>query len=269
MNVSTPAYEAITYDRSEGLAVITLNRPEVLNAVNEKMGQELLEALRAAERDNEVRCVIITGKGRAFCAGEDIQDLRADYERGVNPKLGQRLLHKYNPIIRKIRHIEKPVIAAVNGVAAGGGAGIAFSCDLRIASDTAKFIQAFIRVGLAPDSGTSFFLPRLVGFAKAMQLSLMGEELSSQDAERFGLITRVVPPEQLMTATKEIASKLASGPTRAIALTKRALNKSVSSDLETVLEYESYIQEIAGATSDHIEAVKAFFEKRKPVFKGS
>ena len=166
--MSAPSYETITYEKSEGIAIITLNRPDVLNAVNEKMGQELLDSLRAAERDSEVRCVVITGKGRAFCAGEDIQDLRGDYERGVNPKLGQRLLHKYNPIIRRIRQMEKPVIAAVNGVAAGAGAGIAYSCDLRIASDTAKFIQAFIRVGLAPDSGTSFFLPRLVGFSKLL-----------------------------------------------------------------------------------------------------
>jgi len=267
--VSVPPYETITYDKSEGVAVITLNRPDVLNAVNEKMGVELLDALRAVERDREVRCVVITGKGRAFCAGEDIQDLRGDYERGVNPKLGKRLLHKYNPIIKRIRQMEKPVIAAVNGVAAGAGAGIAYSCDIRIASDTAKFIQAFIRVGLGPDSGTSFFLPRLVGFAKAMQLSLTGDEISSQDAERFGLVVRVVPADQLMPVTREIAAKLASGPTRAIGLTKRALNKSISSDLETVLEYESYIQEIAGTTSDHIEAVKAFFEKRKPVFTGS
>jgi len=267
--MSAPNYETITYEKSEGVAFITLNRPDVLNAVNEKMGQELLDSLRAAERDDEVRCVVITGKGRAFCAGEDIQDLRGDYERGVNPKLGQRLLHKYNPIIRRIRHMEKPVIAAVNGVAAGADAGIAYSCDLRIASDSAQFIQAFIRVGLAPDSGTSFFLPRLVGFSKAMQLGMTGEELSSQDAERFELVSKIVPGNTLMTTTKEIATKLATGPTKAIGLTKRALNKSVSSDLETVLEYESYIQEIAGATSDHVEAVKAFFEKRKPTFKGS
>ena len=267
--MSAPSYETITYEKSEGVAFITLNRPDVLNAVNEKMGQELLDSLRAAERDSEVRCVVITGKGRAFCAGEDIRDLRGDYERGVNPKLGQRLLHKYNPIIRRIRHMEKPVIAAVNGVAAGAGAGIAYSCDLRIASDTAKFIQAFIRVGLAPDSGTSFFLPRLVGFSKAMELSLTGEELSSKDAERFGLVSKVVPTDQLMSTTKDIAIKLATGPTKAIGLTKRALNKSISADLETVLQYESYIQEIAGATSDHIEAVKAFFEKRKPIFKGN
>jgi 2-(1,2-epoxy-1,2-dihydrophenyl)acetyl-CoA isomerase len=240
----------------------------VLNAVNERMGKELLDALRRAERDDEVHCLIITGSGRAFCAGEDIQDLRGQYERGENPKLGERLLLKYNPIIRQIRRMQKPVIAAVNGVAAGAGAGIAYSCDVRVASDNARFLQAFIKVGLAPDSGTSFFLPRLAGFSKALELSLTGDELTSKDAERLGLVSKVVPAEQLMGTARELATKLAQGPSRAIGLTKRALNKSISSDLETVLEYESYLQEIAGATADHIEAVRAFFEKRKPLFKG-
>ena len=245
-----------------------MNRPDVLNAVNETMGKELLDALRDAERDDEVHCVVITGNGRAFCAGEDIRDLRGQYERGENPKLGERLLHKYNPIVRQIRRMQKPVIAAVNGVAAGAGAGIAYSCDIRVASDNAKFMQAFIRVGLAPDSGTSFFLPRLAGFAKALELSLTGDELTSRDAERVGIVSKVVPREQLMATARELGTKLAQGPLKAIGLTKRALNKSISSDLETVLEYESYLQEIAGATADHIEAVRAFFEKRKPIFKG-
>jgi len=240
----------------------------VLNAVNERMGQEFLDALRLISQDEDVRSVIVTGKGRAFSAGEDIQDLRGQYERGENPRLGERLHYKYNPIIRRIRQMPKPVIAAVNGVAAGAGAGIAYSCDFRIAAENARFIQAFIRVGLAPDSGTSFFLPRLVGFAKALELSLTGDELTAKDAERLGLVLRVVPTDQLMIITRELAAKLSQGPTRAIGLTKRALNKSISTDLETVLEYESYLQEIAGATSDHFEAVGAFFEKRKPVFKG-
>ncbi|MGD0688723.1 MAG: enoyl-CoA hydratase-related protein [Candidatus Bathyarchaeia archaeon] len=256
------------YEKSDTIATITLNRPDVLNAVNETMGKELLDALRSAERDDEVHCLIITGNGRAFCAGEDIQDLRGQYERGENPKLGERLLLKYNPIIRQIRRMQKPVIAAVNGVAAGAGAGIAYSCDIRIASDNARFLQAFIKVGLAPDSGTSFFLSRLAGFSKALELSLTGDELTSKDAERLGLVSKVVPAEQLIGTARELATKLAQGPSRAIGLTKRALNKSISSDLETVLEYESYLQEIAGATADHIEAVRAFFEKRKPLFKG-
>jgi len=258
----------LQYEKSDEIVTITLNRPDVLNAVNEAMGKELLDALRSAERDDEVHCLIITGNGRAFCAGEDIQDLRGQYERGENPKLGERLLHKYNPIVRQIRRMQKPVIAAVNGVAAGAGAGIAYSCDVRVASDNAKFLQAFIRIGLAPDSGTSFFLPRLVGFAKALELSLTGDEVASKDAERFGLVSKVVPAEQLMATAREAGMKLTRGPLKAIGLTKRALNKSISSDLETVLEYESYLQEIAGATADHIEAVRAFFEKRKPVFKG-
>ena len=246
MSTSSQKYQTIEYEKSDGIATLTLNRPDVLNAFNEKMGQELHDALRNAERDEEVHCVIITGNGRAFSAGEDIQELRGQYERGENPRLGQRLLHKYNPIIRRIRRMEKPVIAAVNGVAAGAGAGIAYSCDFRIASETARFLQAFVRLGLAPDSGTSFFLPRLVGFAKALELSLTGDELNSKDAERFGLVSKVVPGEQLMPVTRDLAMKLVKGPSVAVGLTKRALNKSVSSDLETVLEYESYLQEIAG-----------------------
>ncbi len=228
-----------------------------------------MDALKGISQDDEVRSVIMTGKGRAFSAGEDIQDLRGQYERGENPRLGERLHYKYNPIIRRIRQMSKPVIAAVNGVAAGAGAGIAYSCDFRIVAENAKFIQAFIRVGLAPDSGTSFFLPRLVGFAKALELSLTGDELTAKDAENLGLTSKVVPLDQLMPITRELAVKLSLGPTKAIGLTKRALNKSISSDLETVLEYESYLQEIAGATSDHLEAVRAFFDKRKPVFKGN
>jgi len=259
----------VRYEKSDYIATITLNRPEVLNAVNARMGEELLDALRSAESDDEVHCLIITGSGRAFCAGEDIQDLRGQYEKGDNPKLGERLLVKYNPIIRQIRRLQKPVIAAVNGVAAGAGAGIAYSCDVRVASENARFLQAFIKVGLAPDSGTSFFLPRLAGFSKALELSLTGDELTSKDAERLGLVSKVVPAEQLMETARELGTKLAQGPSKAIGLTKRALNKSISSDLETVLEYESYLQEIAGGTADHIEAVRAFFEKRKPVFKGN
>jgi 2-(1,2-epoxy-1,2-dihydrophenyl)acetyl-CoA isomerase len=266
--MSVPSYETVVYEKSEGIVTLTLNRPDVLNAVNEKMGQELLDALRQAERDPEVRCLIITGRGRAFCSGEDIQALRSDYEHGTNPKLGERLLHKYNPMIRRIREMEKPVIAAVNGPAAGAGAGIAYSCDIRLASDSAKFLQAFVRIGLAPDSGTSFFLPKLVGYAKALELSLTGDEVTSKEAERLGLVSKVVPADQLMTSARDLAKKLTQGAPRAIGLTKRAINKSTSSDIETVLQYESYLQEIAGATSDHVEAVKAFFEKRKPVFKG-
>ena len=261
-------YQSILYDKSENIAMITLNRPEVLNAINETMGRELLEALKVAGQDDDVRCLIITGNGRAFSAGEDVQDLRGEYERGQNPRLGERLLYKYNPIIRRMRQMPKPIIAAVNGVAAGAGAGIAYACDIRIAADTAKFLQAFVRVGLAPDSGTSFFLPRLVGFAKALELSLTGEELTSKDAERLGLVAKVVQADRLMPTAHELAAKMAQGPTKAIGLTKRALNKSINSDLETVLQYESYLQEIAGATSDHAEAVRAFLEKRKPFFRG-
>jgi 2-(1,2-epoxy-1,2-dihydrophenyl)acetyl-CoA isomerase len=268
LDAPTSNYTTILYERSQGIATITLNRPEVLNALNDQMGVELLDALRKAEGDVEVHCVIVTGKGRAFCAGEDIQTLRSEYERGENPNLGEKLEKKHNPIVRQIRRMEKPVIAAVNGVAAGAGAAFAYSCDLRVASENARFIQAFIRVGLAPDSGTSFFLPRLVGFAKAMELSLTGGELTSTEAQRFGVVATVVPETELMNAARDLALKLATGPTKAIGLTKRAINKSISSDFETTLQYETFAQEIAGRSKDHLEAVKAFFEKRKPVFKG-
>ena len=260
--------QTILYEVSENIATITLNRPEALNAINEMMGRELLEALKVAGQNVEVRCIIITGSGRSFSAGEDIRDLRGQYERGEDPRLGERLLNKYNPIIRRLRQTPKPIIAAVNGVAAGAGAGIAYACDIRIAAENAKFIQAFVRVGLAPDSGTSFFLPRLVGFSKASELCLTGQELGSEEAERLGLVARVVPADRLIPTTREIATRLAQGPTKALELTKRALNKSVASDLEVALEYEGYLQEVAGATSDHMEAVRAFFEKREPIFQG-
>jgi 2-(1,2-epoxy-1,2-dihydrophenyl)acetyl-CoA isomerase len=266
--MAAQTYQTLRFEVAGGIAVITLNRPDVLNAVNATMGKELLEALRRAEKDDGVHCLIITGSGRAFCAGEDIQDLRGQYERGENPKLGERLLSKYNPIIRQIRRMQKPVIAAVNGVAAGAGAGIAYSCDIRVGAEDARFLQAFIKLGLAPDSGTSFFLPRLVGLSKALELALTGDELGSKEAERLGLVYKVVPGGQLMETARELGSRLARGPAKAIGFTKRALNKSISSDLETMLEYESYLQEIAGATADHTEAVHAFFEKRKPAFRG-
>jgi len=259
-------YQTILHEVTENIATITLNRPEALNAINETMGRELLEVLKAAGQNVDVRCVIITGSGRSFSAGEDIRELRGQYERGENPRLGERLLNKYNPIIRRLRQTPKPIIAAINGVAAGAGAGIAYACDIRIAAENAKFIQAFVRVGLAPDSGTSFFLPRLIGFAKASELCLTGRELDGEEAERLGLVARVVPADRLMPTTREVATRLAKGPTKALGLTKRALNKSVASDLEVALEYESYLQEIAGATSDHMEAVRAFFEKREPIF---
>lgn len=262
-------YSKILYAKSAGVATLTLNRPEVLNAIDEEMGKEIRNVLKDIERDSEVRSIIVTGSGRAFSAGEDIQALRSQYEREEDPALGDRLRTKYNPIISKIREIAKPFIAAVNGAAAGAGASIAYSCDLRIASDRASFIQAFIRVGLAPDSGSSYFLPRLVGMAKAMEMSLLGEPIGAEEAAKIGLVNKVVPADQLLQAAGEWAAKLAQGPAQAIGLTKRALNRSAFAQLQDGLEYEAYLQAIAARTQDHREAVRAFLEKRQPKFTGS
>ena len=262
-------YTTIIFFEDSGIANVTLNRPAVLNAVNEEMGIELLDALKRVEHDPRIRCVTVTGSGRAFCAGEDIQALRVQYEKSEDPRLGERLVTKYNPIVTKICEIEKPFIAAVNGVAAGAGASLAYACDLRIASTNASFVQAFVRVGLAPDSGSSLFLPRLVGVGKAMEMSLLGEPIAAEEALRLGLVSKVVPVEQLSSETRQMAIKLANGPSIALALTKRALNKTSLGELAGALEYESHLQAIAGRTRDHREAVRAFFEKRTPTFKGS
>ncbi len=262
-------YETILYEVSDGVATITLNRPDVLNAIDQRMGEELHDALRKAQEDTNVRAIVLTGAGRAFSAGEDIQALRSDYEKGIDPQLGERLKTKYNPIIKRIRQIEKPVIAAINGVAAGAGAGIAYACDIRIASEKASFIHAFIRVGLAPDSGTSYFLPSLVGLGKAMELAFSGDQIDAAEAQRIGLVNKMVPHDQLETAVKEFAGKLAKGPTNALGLTKRALGRAYMENLEEAIEYEAYLQTIAGRSADHKEAVKAFFEKRAPKFAGN
>ncbi len=263
-------YETIRYEVSEGVATLTLNRPDVLNAVTEQMLTELADAIKQVKRDAAVRAVILTGDGRAFCAGQDLQSIRDGYTGGGSPPAFGNLLRKgYNPLILRMRNMEKPVLAAVNGVAAGAGCSLALACDLVLASDTAKFMQVFVRVGLVPDSGSLFFLPRLVGFARAMELCLRGEAVSAQDAERIGLVNRVVPQADLLKTAREWMIGLATGPGKAIGLIKRGLNRSLGSDLETMLEVEAQLQEIAGRTQDHREGVLAFLEKRAPKFSGS
>ena len=260
-------YETILYTLEEGVLTITLNRPEVLNAFNRKMTDEIQDALKKAERDPAVRCIVFTGAGRAFSSGEDLKARMAEGDGGGGG-FGVTLRERYNPIILKIRNIEKPVLASVNGVAAGAGCSLALACDMRIASDKARFIEVFVRVGLVPDSGSCFFLPRLVGLGKALEMAFLGDEVSAEEAARIGLVNRVVPAEELEEATHELALRLAKGPTRAIGLAKRAINRALSMDLEQVLEYEMYAQEIAGASEDHREGIAAFLEKRPPVFRG-
>lgn len=261
------ASKAVGYVVEGGIATITLCRPEVMNALDASAKRELLAALVQAERDAEVRCVVLTGEGKAFCSGQDLQETPptdADGTRHLAPFVREA----YNPIIHRIRELPKPVIAAVNGVAAGAGANLALACDLRLAADNAVFVQAFVKIGLVPDSGGTWFLPRLVGLARAAELMFLGEKVLAQEALAIGLVNRVIPADQLMSATMELASRLAQAPTRAIALTKWAMNRSLSGDLDEALEREAQAQELAGRTEDFREGVKAFQQKRPPVFRG-
>ena len=257
------AYEMILYEKENGVATITLNRPQALNAFVPQMNKELMDALKEGDRDAAVRCFVITGAGRAFCAGQDLKGRTPD-QKG---SLGASLREKYNPMIRQIRQMEKIVIAAVNGVAAGAGCNLALACDLRVASEEAKLIQSFVRVGLAPDSGGSFILPRLVGFSKAMELLLLGEAVEAHEAQRIGLVAKVFPAAEFANSTREIAERVARAP-RSIGLIKRAMNHAMLPNLEIDLDYEAHLQEIAGRSADYDEGVRAFLEKRTPVFSG-
>jgi 2-(1,2-epoxy-1,2-dihydrophenyl)acetyl-CoA isomerase len=254
----------VEVEAEAGVATITLNRPDALNALTVPMKRDLLGAFRQVERDRAVRAVILTGAGRAFCAG---QDLRERLEPGAAP-LGVEVRERYNPIIRAMRALPKPIVGAINGVAAGAGASLAMACDLRIASEAASFALAFGRVGLVPDSGATWFLPRLVGHARAMELALLNDPVSAADALRVGLVGRVVPAEELAADARAIAERLAAGAPRAIALTKRAINAAWDRDLDAALEWEAHLQDLAGRTRDHAEGLAAFVEKRPPRFTG-
>jgi len=261
-------YETVKATESNGVLWIALNRPDKLNAFNEKMGVDLLEALKEGEKSPEVRCLVLTGEGRAFSVGEDLSTNKAMIESGKPVLLGEVLKTKYNPIVQRIRRMEKPVLAAVNGITAGAGLGLALACDLRAASDRATFHEAFIKAGLVPDSGTSFWLTRILGLGKAMEVGLLGEPIDAAKALSLGLVNWVFPDATFRGDAARIAERLASGPTKALGLTKRALNRAVVVDMDSALEYEMYLQDIAGRTRDHVEAVKAFFDKRDPSFTG-
>jgi 2-(1,2-epoxy-1,2-dihydrophenyl)acetyl-CoA isomerase len=257
-------YSWIETDFSGGIARIFLNRPDLLNSFTIPMALELQQALTRADEDEQIRAVWLSGKGRAFCAGQDLQE--AIDPQG--PDIEHIVATTYNPIIRLLRGLKKPVICAVNGVAAGAGANIAFACDLTLASENASFIQAFSKIGLIPDSGGTFVLPRWIGMQRAAGLMMLGDKLSATQAKELGLIWQVVPAERLLEETEALAQRLAHMPTRALALTKQALNQTWENTLEEQLALEGKLQAMAAKTQDHQEGVNAFLEKRPASFTG-
>ena len=260
------SFETIDVNIANNICTITLQRADVLNAFNNALTSELLKSLKDAARNKDVRVVVLTGSGRAFSSGQDLADLKEKYVPGHIPELGEDLKRRYDPIVKSIHSIEKPVIASVNGVAAGAGCSLALACDMRVASENASFIEVFINVGLIPDSASTWTLPRLVGFGRAMELCLTGRPVKANEALAIGLVNQVVPAEQLDAATQKVATRLASLPGKALALTKRLLNQSFEHDLHEQLLAEAFAQETAGKTHDHFEGVVAFIEKRKPNF---
>lgn len=263
------AHQFLKTESAEGVLSITLNRPEVLNSFHAPMAAEMQAVLRTAGEDQAMRAVLITGAGRGFCAGQDLAE--AAPPPGAGDGLADLAAHVrkvYNPIVLAIRSLEKPVVAAVNGVAAGAGASLALACDFVIAADNASFIQAFSRIGLVPDTGATFFLPRLVGTARATAMMMLAEKVTAPQALAAGMIYRVVPAAQLQTEASGFAASLARQATRGLALTKRLLNASLANDLAAQLELEAELQGAAGRTEDYAEGVAAFHQKRPPNFTG-
>lgn len=257
------AYQFLKYAVENGVATVTLNRPEVYNALNDEIKFELQDVFKAIGKDENVRVVVLTGEGKAFCSG---QDLKAS--AGKKRSFFESLQRGYNPIILGMRNLPKPIICKLNGVAAGAGCSLALACDIIVASEEATLIEVFINIGLVPDSGSSYFLPRLTGMAKAFELCSMGNRVKASDALQLGLVNKVCAPLELDATVKSYTDYFANAPTKAIGLIKRMLNKSSTSTLEEMLDYEAYCQEIAGQTSDHQEGVQSFLEKRKPAFTG-
>lgn len=248
----------------QGVATITLNRPDVYNALNDEITYELQDALKAVAKDAQVRVVVLTGEGKAFCSGQDLKAASGDQKRSFMQSLHKR----YNPIVSAMRNLPKPIVCRLNGVAAGAGCSLALACDVIVASEDATLIEVFINIGLVPDSGSSYFLPRTVGMNKAFELCSMGNRVKAAEAVSIGLINKAVPAAELDQAVKFYTDYFAKAPTKSIGLIKKMLNKSVTSTLEEMLEYEAYCQEIAGTSNDYKEGVTAFLEKRKPDFKG-
>ena len=246
------------------VCIVKLNRPKVFNSFNKEMAMQMQAILDDCEENKEVRAILLTGQGKAFCAGQDLQEITDP----SGPELSAIVREHYNPMIKRIRNIEKPIVCAVNGVAAGAGANIALACDITIAGKSAAFIQAFSKIGLIPDSGGTFFLPRIIGMQKATALMMLADKVMAVDAEKMGMIYKVCSDESLMEETLKVTKKLASLPTIGLGLTKRALNKSMANNLTAQLTLEDELQTAAGKTYDYNEGVAAFLEKRIPNFKG-
>jgi 2-(1,2-epoxy-1,2-dihydrophenyl)acetyl-CoA isomerase len=257
-------YQFLKYSVEHGVATVTLNRPDVYNALNDEITYELQDALKAVSKDEQVRVVVLTGEGKAFCSGQDLKAASGDQKRSFLQSLHKR----YNPIISTMRNLPKPIVCRLNGVAAGAGCSLALACDVIVASEEATLIEVFINIGLVPDSGSAYFLPRTVGSNKAFELCSMGNKVKAAEAVSIGLINKAVPASELDTAVKFYTDYYSKAPTKSIGLIKKMLNKSTTSKLEEMLEYEAYCQEIAGTSADYKEGVTAFLEKRKPDFKG-
>jgi 2-(1,2-epoxy-1,2-dihydrophenyl)acetyl-CoA isomerase len=261
------SYANILLEIKDGVATLTLNRPDKLNSFTTEMHREVREAVRTVAADATVRCLLLTGAGRGFCAGQDLSD-RAVAPGAERPDLGESLDKFYNPLIQALRALEKPVVCAVNGVAAGAGANIAFAADIVLAARSASFVQAFCKIGLVPDSGGTWTLPRLVGMARATALAMLGDKVSAEQAEAWGMIWKCVDDTRLMETAAGLARHLASQPTRGLALIKRAIQASATNTLDQQLDLERDLQRLAGRTQDYREGVAAFLEKRAPRFEG-
>ncbi|UQW98038.1 enoyl-CoA hydratase-related protein [Rummeliibacillus sp. G93] len=255
-------FETIHYDVRDGVAWLTLNRPDKLNAFTARMNSEIKDAVKTASRDEEVRTIVITGAGRAFCSGQDLSDVDETMDHG------DILRSHYGPMVKEMRRCEKPIVAAVNGVAAGAGFSLALACDFRLVSENASFVNAFIHVGLIPDSGNLYFLTKLVGEGKAAELAMLGEKVPAERAVEIGLANRVYTAETFTDEVHTFAARLATMPTKAMGLIKRSLKEASTLSFDEYLEREAQGQRIAGLTADHREGVDAFMQKRKPVFQG-
>lgn len=262
------SYETILFDVQDNIATITLNRPDKLNAFNDQMIQETTDAFKQCARDGNVRCVVLTGHGRAFSSGQDLSDVQAREGQEGNFSIGEHLRHGYHRLLKQMLATEKPILGAINGIAAGAGVGIALATDIRIASDKASFMLAFSRIGLVPDSGTNWLLPRIIGQARTYEMAVTADRIPAEKALEWGIVNRVVPHEQLAENVLAWAKPMATGPTLAYGLAKRALNRAWNMSLDEALEYEAHMQELAARSHDFGEGVAAFLEKRDAHFTG-